>query len=124
MSARDIEIANQFLAALAGAAETGDRESVIPFLSVDVEWVTPKRTLRGVDEVRRDLTWLRPPDNLDVAFDRLEVRDHAGEGTIAVDVHEVYRLRGSGGFAYECDRHVELTIRGGAVARYEMREVG
>ena len=123
MSNEDLEIANQFLAALAAAAETGDRERVIPFLSADVEWVTPKRTLSGIDEIRTDLTWLRPPDNLEVEFEQGELNE-LGDGRIALDVHEVYRMSGSGEFAYARDRRIELTIRGEAVARYEMRVVG
>jgi len=123
MGAGDLEIANQFLAALATAAETGDREGVIPFLSAGIEWVTPKRTLRGVEEIRTDLTWLRPPDTLEVEFERGELTD-LGEGRVALDVHEVYRVRGSGDFAYARDRRLELTIRGDGIARYEMRVTG
>jgi hypothetical protein len=40
-AAGELELVNQFLAALANAAETGDREGVVPFLADDVEWVTP-----------------------------------------------------------------------------------
>jgi hypothetical protein len=123
MGAQDLELADRFLEALAAAAETGDRERVIPFLSDEIEWVTPKRTLRGIDEIRTELTWLRPPDNLEVDFETGEVRD-LGNGRIAVDVHEVYRVSGSREFAYARDRRLELMIRDAAVARYEMRVVG
>jgi hypothetical protein len=122
MSAGDLEIVNHFLAALADAAETGNRESIFPFLATGVEWVTPQRTLRGLDEVRADLTWLRPPDNLQVQFERGETEE-LGEGRIALDVHETYRLRGSGDFAYARERRLELTIIDSAIARYEMRVV-
>jgi len=94
MGAQDLELADRFLEGLAAAAETGDRERVIPFLSDEIEWVTPKRTLRGIDEIRTELTWLRPPDNLEGDFETGEVRD-LGNGRIAVDVHEVYRVSGS-----------------------------
>jgi hypothetical protein len=123
LSADDLDTANNFLEALAAAAETGDRERVVPFLAASVEWVTPKRTLHGVDEILTDLTWLGPPDNLEVEFERGEMMDH-GDGRIALDVHETYRMRGSGEFAYARDRRIELTIHGDTVARYEMRIVG
>jgi hypothetical protein len=123
MSAEDLEIANRFLEALAAAAETGDREQIVPFLASDAEWVTPKRTLSGVGEIFSDLTWLGQPDNLEVEFEQGELTE-LGEGRIALDVHETYRVRGSGDFAYARDRRIELTIRSGTVARYEMRVVG
>ena len=85
--------------------------------------MTPKRTLSGIDEIRTDLTWLRPPDNLEVEFESGELTD-LGDGRIVIDVHEVYRMSGSGEFAYARDRRIELTMRGAAIARYEMRVVG
>jgi hypothetical protein len=33
-------------------------------------------------------------------------------------------MKGTGDFAYARDRRVELTIRDGVIARYEMRVVG
>lgn len=123
MSDRDLETANRFLAALATAAESGDRERVVPFLNAEIEWVTPKRTLRGIEEILTDLTWLGPPDNLTVEFEQGAPTD-LGDGRIILDVHEVYRVSSSGDFAYARDRRIELTIRDNAVARYEMRVVG
>jgi len=123
MSAEDLETANRFLEALATAAETGDRDHLFPFLAADVEWVTPKRTLSGVEEIVSDLNWLGPPDNLDVEFEQGEMTDQ-GDGRIVVGVHQTYRLSASGDFAYELDRRIELTIRRNEVARYEMRVVG
>jgi hypothetical protein len=122
MSADDLETANQFLEALAIAAETGDRNHLLPLLADDVEWVNPKRTLRGIDEVVSDLNWLHAPDNLDVEFKRGEMTD-LRDGRIMLDVHETYRLRESGDFAYERDLRIELTIRSKEVARYEIRVV-
>ena len=123
MSAEDLETANRFLEALAAAAETGDREQIVPYLAADAEWVTPKRTLSGVGEILSGLTWLGPPDNLDVEFEQSEMTD-LDDGRIVLDVHETYRVRGSSEFAYARDRRIELTIRGETVARYEMRVVG
>jgi hypothetical protein len=73
MSTDTAEIATAFLAALEVAAKTGDRDSVYPFLAPDAEWVTPQRDLVGVDEIRRELTWVNPPDKLDLVFERGEL---------------------------------------------------
>ena len=123
MHANDLEVANRFRAALETAAKTGDREPLYPLLASDVEWITPKRTLRGIEQVRNQLIWGSPPENLDLEF---EVGDwlELGEGQVACDVHQVYRVKGSGDFAYERDRRIELTIRDGRISRYEMRIVG
>jgi hypothetical protein len=51
MGADDLEIARRFRIALEAAAKSGDREALYPFLAADVEWVTAKRTLHGIDEV-------------------------------------------------------------------------
>ena len=123
MSAEDLELAQQFLDALAIAAKTGERDGVYELLAADVEWVTQMRALRGIDEVRDQLSWVRPPDNLDVDFEEPELSDLGG-GRVGSDVHEIYRMKGSGDFAYTRDRRIELTIREGVVARYEMRVVG
>jgi hypothetical protein len=56
MSADDLEVAREFLAALALAAQTGDRDSLYPFLASDVEWATPKRDLAEIDAVHEELT--------------------------------------------------------------------
>jgi ketosteroid isomerase-like protein len=123
VSAGDLELARQFLDVLATAARTGDRDALYSLLAADVEWVTPKRDLRGVDDARDELTWIRPPDNLDVEFDEPSLTD-LGDGHIVSDVHETYRVKGTGDYAYACDRRIELTIRDGKIARYEMRVVG
>ena len=123
MGADDLEIARQFRIALEAAAKSGDREAVYPFLAADVEWVTPKRTLHGIDDVREELIWGSPPENLDLEFeegDWLEL----GDGRVVSDVREIYRVKGTGDFAYERNRQIELTIRDGKISRYEMRIVG
>ena len=123
MGADDLEIARQLRIALEAAAKSGDREVVYPFLAADVEWVTPKRTLHGIDEVREELIWGSPPENLDLEFeegDWLEL----GDGRVLSDVRQIYRVKGTGDFAYERNRQIELTIRDGKISRYEMRIVG
>ena len=47
-----------------------------------------------------------------------------GDGRAAVDVVEVYRVKGSGDFAYRRGRRIEVTIDDGKVKRYEMAVVG
>ena len=123
MGTDDLDIARQFRIALEAAAKSGDREAVYPFLAADVEWVTPKRTLHGIDEVREELIWGSPPENLDLEFeegDWLELDD----GRVVSDVRQIYRVKGTSDFAYERNRQIELTILDGKISRYEMRIVG
>jgi hypothetical protein len=123
VSAVDLEVAGQFLAALATVANTGERELLYPFLSADVQWVTPQRDLVGIDEVREELTWITAPENFDLEFEATQMTDLGG-GRIATKVHELYRARATGEVAQSRDREIELTIREGKVARYEMRITG
>ena len=123
MGADDLDLARHFLAELEKAAKTGERESLYPLLAADVEWITPMRTLNGLDAVREQMIWGFPPENLELEFDAGETRD-LGNGLTATDVHEVYRMKGTGDFAYARDLRIELTIRDGKVVRYEMRIVG
>ena len=123
MSTDIADIATAFLAALEAAAKTGDRDPVYPFLAPDAEWVTPQRDLVGVDEIRRELTWVNPPDKLDLVFERGELVE-LGEGRVAMEVRQVYTLKATGEFAYKRLRRVELTVRDGKVSRYEMRSIG
>jgi ketosteroid isomerase-like protein len=123
MGADDLEIARRFRIALEAAAKSGDREALYPFLAADVEWVTAKRTLHGIDEVKEELIWGSPPENLDLEFEVAEWAE-LGDGRVVSDVHEVYRVKATGDFAYERKRQIELTIRDGQISRYEMRIVG
>jgi ketosteroid isomerase-like protein len=123
MSEADLELARQFLDVLAGAAGTGDREAIYPLLAPDIEWVTPQRELHGIEEARDELTWISPRETLDVEYDRLQMTDLGG-GRIVTDVHETFRVKGSGDFAYARERQIDLTIRDGKIVRYEMRIVG
>ena len=118
-----LEAAAQFGSALEHAATSGDWAGVYSHLTPDVVWVTPKRTLNGIDEVKHDLTWGAPPDDLDVEFQVGPWLD-LGEHQAAVDVHEIYRLHGASEAAYERDRRLRVTICDGKVARYEMEIVG
>lgn len=123
MSAHDLELAREFLTALAVAARTGEREGLYPFLAADVEWVTPQRDLTGIDAVHDQLTWLSPPENLDSEFGEPELTE-LGDGRILTTVRQTYRVKSSGDFAYVRDRQIDLTLRDGKIRRYEMRVVG
>jgi len=123
VSADDVEIARQFLAVLATVANTGERELLDRFLADDVEWLSPRRDLAGIDEVREELTWITTPENFDLEFEATRTNDLGG-GRIVTDVHELYRTRTTGEVAHSRERQIELTIRDGKVARYEMRIVG
>jgi ketosteroid isomerase-like protein len=123
MTVSDLDLAKRFLEALETAAKTGNREPVYPFLAADVEWVMPKRTLIGIDEVRQQLTWGSPPENLDVEFEEARTTD-LGNGRIVSALHQIYRMKSTGDFAYARDRRLELTIRDGKIVRYEMRVTG
>ncbi len=117
------EIATDFLTALEAAATTGERDPVFPFLAADVEWVTPQRSLVGLDAIREELTWGNPPDKLDLVFERGDLV-LLGEGRVATDLRQIFTLKTTGEFAYTRLRRVELTVRDGKVSRYEMRSVG
>jgi ketosteroid isomerase-like protein len=123
MSSNDIAIANRFRAALETAVRTGDHEAVLALLDPDVEWVTPQRTLQGVDELKAWRIWGSSGKSFDFEFAEGEWVDH-GDGRLTCDVHQVYRVKETGDFAYERERRVELTIRGGLISRYEIRSVG
>jgi ketosteroid isomerase-like protein len=123
MGDNDVVIARRFAKALEEAARTGDREAVYPLLADDVEWITPKRTLSGIESVEKEMIWGSPPEQLELEFAVSEWANR-GEGCVVAEVHQVYRLKGTGEIAYERERHIELTIRDGKVCRYEMRIVG
>jgi ketosteroid isomerase-like protein len=123
MTSDDLVIAGRFRAALETAVRTGDHEPVLELLAPDIEWVTPQRTLRGIDEVRTWRIWGSSGESFDFEFGEGEWVDH-GDGRATCDVHQVYRVRESGDFAYERERRIELTIRDGMISRYEVRSVG
>ena len=118
MSAHDVELAKIFLDALAAAVRTGDRTGVYPLLAPEVEWLTPRLTLRGVGEVRDQLGWLSPRQHVEMDFE--EALTDLGGGRVASDVHETYRMKATGEFAYARDHRVVLMIRDDKVARFEL----
>lgn len=123
MSADDLAVAQEFLAVLAAAAKTGELEEVYDFLATDVEWVTPTRNLRSIGELRNEMTWYSPRETLEIDFEGPQLSD-LGSGRIATDVREIYTKKTTGELAYTRERRIELTVRDGKIARYEMRFAG
>jgi ketosteroid isomerase-like protein len=123
MPSNDVVIASRFRAALETAVRTGDHNALLELVAPDVEWVTPQRTLRGIDELRNWRIWGSSAEGFDFDFVDRDWVDH-GDGRVVCDVHQVYRKRGTAEFAYERERRVELTIRNGKISRYEVRVVG
>jgi len=111
-----------FLAALSDAAKTGEFEDVYTFLAPDVHWLTPLRNLHGIGEVRNELAWFSPRENVAVEFDQ-QLTDLGG-GRFVSEVHETYRSQRTGELAFSSDRRIELTLRDGKIARYEMHVGG
>ena len=123
MASENVEVAERFRVALEAAVRTGDRDAVFAFLAPNVEWITPQRTLHGIDEMRENWNWGSSPESFDYAFEEGEWVD-AGDGQLSCDVRQVYRLKQSGDVAYERTRRVRLTIRDGKIGRYEIKIVG
>jgi len=123
MAAADVEIAERFRDALEAAVRTGDREAVYALIAPDVEWVTPQRTLHGIEEMKEQWTWGSSPESFDYEFDEGDWVDHGG-GRLSCEVQQVYRLKETGDFAYQRNRRVQLTIRDGRISRYEMGTEG
>jgi ketosteroid isomerase-like protein len=122
MTPANVDVAERFRVALEGAVRTGDRTDVYELLAPDVTWVTPQRTLRGLDEMRRDWTWASSPETFDYEFEEGTWVDQ-GDERVACEVQEVYRMKNTGEFAYRRTVRVELTIRDGKIDRYELRVV-
>jgi hypothetical protein len=92
MTFADLETAKQFRTAVEVALQTGEREAVFARLAPDVEWITPQRTLQGIDRVREELTWGQPSEKLDVEFE---------EGRLGGTRWRARRLRGARGLSFE-----------------------
>jgi len=63
MALADLETASQFLKAAEVALQTGEREAVYALLAPDIEWITPQRTLQGIDGIKDELTWGKPSES-------------------------------------------------------------
>jgi ketosteroid isomerase-like protein len=123
VASEDVDLATRFRSALETAVSTGDRRALLELVDPDVEWVTPLRTLRGVDELQTWRVWGSSADAFEFEFGEGDWIDR-GDGHVECEVHQVYRVKESGDFAYERQRRIELTIQDGKVSRYEVRVVG
>jgi ketosteroid isomerase-like protein len=115
-------VAEQFRVALEAAVRTGDREAVYALVAPDVEWVTPRRTLRGLKELKEDWTWGSSPESFEYEFDEGEWLEE--DGLLGCDVRETYRVKETGDFAYSRNLRIQLTIGQGKITRYELRVSG
>jgi ketosteroid isomerase-like protein len=123
MSDRDVQLAREFFDGLAVAVITGEPDAIYPLLAPDVEWLTPQRDLRSIGEVRERLEWLTPREHLELEFGEPELTG-LGSGRIVTEVHEIYRMKATGELAYARDHRIELRLREGKIARYELRFSG
>jgi ketosteroid isomerase-like protein len=123
VGAEDLEVAARFRAALETAVSTGDHEAVLELVAPDVEWVTPQRTLNGVDELRTWRLWGSSAEAFDFEFAEGDWVDH-GDGRLECEVKQVYRVKETGDLAYERVRRVEVTVQDGRISRYELRFTG
>jgi hypothetical protein len=123
MGAPEVEVANRFATVLEAAVQARDPDlgSVYPLLAPDVEWVNPRRTLHGMDDVREHEIWDFPPEHLDVEFERGEWAD-LGDGRLSSEVREIYRWALTREFVRERRLRIDLTIRDDLVSRFEVQE--
>lgn len=119
MSAEDVDLAKRFRAALEAAFATGDRELVYAFFADDIEYTSPRRTLRGLDEVREKLSWGGGElENLDSEYEDGEWQD-LGESHVVSEDRVVQRWKETGEIAAVMLVTVDLTTRDGKIARLE-----
>jgi ketosteroid isomerase-like protein len=123
MPSESVEVAERFRVALEAAVRTGERDAVLALLAPDVEWVTPQRTLHGINDIQENWNWGSSPESFDYAFEEGEWTDD-GEGSLVCDVRQVYRVKETGDFAYERMRRVRLTVHDGKIGRYEISIIG
>ena len=116
MSAEDIALAHRLLEAV----DRDDREAVYGLFSDDIEYVTDRRTLRGIDELREKLSWGGQKEELDVEFERDGWVD-LGDGHLTQDFRMVMRWKENGEIADQAQGHIDLRIRDGRINRYERR---
>jgi ketosteroid isomerase-like protein len=118
VSVEDVDVAARFKAALEAAFATGDRELVYAFFADDIEYTTPRRTLRGLDEVREKLSWGGELENLEVDYHDGEWQD-LGDGRVVCEDRMVQRWKETGEIASVMLITTDLTIRDGKIARLE-----
>jgi ketosteroid isomerase-like protein len=116
MSAEDIALANHLLVAV----DRDDREGTYALFSDDIEYVTDRRTLRGIEEIREKLIWGGPKENLDIEIEGDGWVD-LGDGHLVQDFRRIMRWKESGEVADQVRGRIDLRIRDGKIIRYERR---
>ena len=99
------------------ASNDDDVSRMLALLAPDAEIVYPRRTLRGLDEIRE--AWSKQgdgPENLDVEVE-LESLVDAGDGRVVTQNRQIYRWKETGDLAYERRWHVEYVVRGAKIQR-------
>lgn len=117
MSTDDLELARRFHEAMFGSLE-----EFFALLCDDVEWVTERRTLRGLTDMREKLnTGAREGyESLDRQYDIGEW-ERESDGVVTCRSRITLRWKETGEVATACDVHEAVTFRDGKVARYERR---
>jgi len=118
VSADDLELARQ----LHGTMDSGDLEALYSLLCDDVEWVTDRRTLRGLAEIREKFGEKSSEslENLDPEWDGGEW-ERGGDGAVVCQSRFVLRWKETGEIATSSNVRETVTSRDGKVARYERR---
>jgi ketosteroid isomerase-like protein len=116
MKAGALKVAQAF-----SGASGGDKESLYSLLADDIEWTTPHRTLRGLEEVREKLEWGgEPPEHLDVEWEDGEWVE-VGGGRVVKESRVIQRWKETSEVSTSMRVREELVIRDGKIARYERR---
>lgn len=103
-------------------AMDGSLEELFALLCDDVQWVTERRTLSGLAEMREKLrTGAREGhESLDREYDIGEW-ERESDGVVTCRSQITLRWKETGELATACDVHETVTFRDGKVARYERR---
>ena len=119
VSANDLEVVRRWREAL--SAPEPDRAALEALLAPDIEWVHPRGSASGRDNVLAMLErWSGPSEkeHLDVEFDPGELED-LGNGRVSALNHQIFRWKETGELAYERHARIDYIVRDGEITRYE-----
>jgi ketosteroid isomerase-like protein len=103
--------ARQFIEAVAAH----DLKAATELLDPDVETVTPRGTLRGIEACRQVLQ--KASGDEQFAMEQAEPDFEDIDGDVIARTHEIARWRETGELAYERDFAVRLTLEGDRILR-------
>lgn len=117
MSANDLELARRFHEAMDGSLE-----ELFALLCDDVEWVTDRRTLRGLAEMQEKLN-AGPREGFESLDREYEVGEWEREpdGVVTCRSRITLRWKESGEVATASHVREAVTFRDGKILRYERR---